>query len=190
MMWLPEVSLDQTYINDQDKIVFYYTDGKSFEDQEAAQAVSDLINAIGDVTLDSKAAIDAARTAYDALTEDQKAYVTNLLTLTAAEELMQSWHRMRRIIRRLQMWKHRFPRFLAGDVLTLADSASVAAARTAYDALTETQKGYVSDTAKATWKLRRQELQSFRQQLIKKKLTVRQQLVWQRRLTQSPLWIS
>lgn len=40
----------------------------------------------------------------------------------------------------------------AGDVLTLADSASVAAARTAYDALTETQKGYVSDTAKATLK--------------------------------------
>ena len=148
----PEVSLDQTYINDQDKIVFYYTDGKSFEDQEAAQAVSDLINAIGDVTLDSKAAIDAARTAYDALTEDQKAYVTNLPTLTAAEETYAKLAQDAADHQAAADVEAQISALPAGDVLTLADSASVAAARTAYDALTETQKGYVSDTAKATLK--------------------------------------
>ena len=49
-------------------------------------AVSEKINAIGTVTLESKAAIEAARSAYDALTEEQKALVTNYETLTAAEQ--------------------------------------------------------------------------------------------------------
>jgi len=51
----------------------------------AAKTVSDQIAAIGTVTLDSEAAIVAARTAYDALTDAQKALVTNVATLTEAE---------------------------------------------------------------------------------------------------------
>ena len=43
------------------------------------------INAIGEVTLDSEAAILDARAAYDALSEEKKAYVTNLGALEAAE---------------------------------------------------------------------------------------------------------
>ena len=54
-------------------------------DQAAAKAVADLIDAIGEVTLSSTDAIEAARTAYDALTDDQKALVTNYAVLTAAE---------------------------------------------------------------------------------------------------------
>ncbi|MBR5619273.1 MAG: hypothetical protein IKW76_06020, partial [Clostridia bacterium] len=56
-------------------------------DQEAADAVIALINAIGTVenTAASKEKIDAARTAYDALTDAQKALVSNDETLTAAE---------------------------------------------------------------------------------------------------------
>ena len=46
------------------------------------------IDAIGTVSKDSKAAIKAARAAYDALTADQKALVTNYSTLTAAEETL------------------------------------------------------------------------------------------------------
>lgn len=53
--------------------------------QDAAWAVDDSIKAIGTVTLDSEAAIAAARAAYDALTEPAKAYVENLDMLTAAE---------------------------------------------------------------------------------------------------------
>ena len=52
---------------------------------EAAAAVDAQISAIGDVTLDSEAAITAARAAYDALTKEQKALVTKLDVLEAAE---------------------------------------------------------------------------------------------------------
>jgi len=57
-------------------------------DQEAADAVIALIDAIGEVVLtdECKQKIDAARNAYDALTDEQKALVTNYATLTAAEE--------------------------------------------------------------------------------------------------------
>ncbi len=53
--------------------------------QAAAKTASDKINAIGTVTLNSKDAIEAARAAYDALTDAQKALVTNLEALTRAE---------------------------------------------------------------------------------------------------------
>jgi hypothetical protein len=61
---------------------------KAAADQAAADAVSEQIAAIGTVTKDSKAAIEAARAAYDALTDEQKALVTNYETLTAAEEML------------------------------------------------------------------------------------------------------
>ena len=54
-------------------------------DKAAAKAVEDLIDAIGPVTLGSKPAIDAARKAYDALTEEQKKLVGNYKKLTDAE---------------------------------------------------------------------------------------------------------
>ena len=56
-------------------------------DAAAAAAVTAAIDAIGDVayTDESKAKIDAARAAYNALTDDQKALVANYATLTAAE---------------------------------------------------------------------------------------------------------
>ncbi len=55
-------------------------------DQAAAAAVTEKIAAIGTVTKDSGAAIQAARKAYDALTDAQKALVTNYDVLTAAEK--------------------------------------------------------------------------------------------------------
>lgn len=55
-------------------------------DKAAAKAATELIDAIGTVTEDSKTAIEAARNAYDALTESQKALVANYAVLTAAEE--------------------------------------------------------------------------------------------------------
>lgn len=58
--------------------------------QKSAEATKteELIAAIGEVTLDSKAAIIAAQEAYDALTSEQKAEVTNYDTLVAAQELL------------------------------------------------------------------------------------------------------
>lgn len=54
-------------------------------DTAAAKTVTDKIGAIGTVTLESETAIQAARTAYDALTTSQKALVENYKTLTDAE---------------------------------------------------------------------------------------------------------
>lgn len=54
--------------------------------EAAAQAVIGLIDAIGTVTVDSGAAIDAARSAYDALPEGKKGDVTNYQKLLDAEE--------------------------------------------------------------------------------------------------------
>lgn len=65
--------------------VTYYTDAEL--DQLAADEVIAKITAIGTVTYtdESKALIDAARTAYDALTNAQKTLVTNYDVLTTAE---------------------------------------------------------------------------------------------------------
>lgn len=54
----------------------------------SAEAVIAAIDAIGTVTLDSESAIANARNAYEALSEDQKAQVTNYGTLVAAEEAL------------------------------------------------------------------------------------------------------
>ena len=67
--------------------VTYFTQAEL--DQQAADDVVTKINAIGEVayTEECKARIDAARAAYDALTDDQKALITaeQLAVLTAAE---------------------------------------------------------------------------------------------------------
>lgn len=57
-------------------------------DKAAADAVIAKINAIGTVTKDSEVAIKAAHAAYDALTDAQKALVSNYKTLTDAESAL------------------------------------------------------------------------------------------------------
>ena len=57
--------------------------------KEHAAPVIELIDAIGEVTLESKDAINAAREAYEALSEQAKAAVTNADTLVAAERSYQ-----------------------------------------------------------------------------------------------------
>lgn len=55
-------------------------------DKAAAQSVMSKIKAIGSISLSKENKIKAARKAYNALTTAQKAYVTNLKTLTNAEK--------------------------------------------------------------------------------------------------------
>ncbi len=54
----------------------------------SAEAVIEAIDAIGEVTLDSEEVIGNARSAYEALSEDQKALVTNYDVLIAAEDTL------------------------------------------------------------------------------------------------------
>ncbi|WP_419020513.1 S-layer homology domain-containing protein [Intestinimonas butyriciproducens] len=62
------------------------TVGVGGQTNKAVDNVIDLIDAIGTVTKDSDNAIKAARTAYDALTDNQKELVSNYSTLVAAEK--------------------------------------------------------------------------------------------------------
>ena len=56
--------------------------------QEQAYAVIDLIKAIGPVVLESEAAIQLARSKYDALSDTAKGYVTNYQVLIDAENML------------------------------------------------------------------------------------------------------
>lgn len=115
-------------------------------DKAAAKAVDDLIDAIGDVTLtdDSKAKIDAARKAYDALTDAQKALVSNLDILTDAEAKL------------AQLKKEAADKAAVDDVIAKIDAigkvkldkdskAKITAARAAYDALDDELKAQVTN---------------------------------------------
>ena len=133
------------------------------KDKTAADAAIAKINAIGNVEYSdaSKQKIDAARTAYDALTADQKALVNNetVAVLTAAEtryaELKQAAEEAA-----AQAAKDKAAADAAiakinaiGTVeYSDASKAKIDAAREAYDALTDAQKTLVtaSDLAKLT----------------------------------------
>ena len=112
---------------------------------EAGKQVQDVINlidTIGEVTLDSEAAITAARNAYDALAEDQKAAVTNYTKLTDAEAKL------------AQLKQEKADQDAADavtakinaiDTVTLDSKTAIEEARAAYDALTDAQKALVSE---------------------------------------------
>ena len=91
---------------------------KTLKDQEAAEAVEELISAIGTVTLDRETAITKARTAYNALTAAQKKLVTNLQTLVDAEADLAELKATGSVkFTLLGCWEHGD----SGDVHTLAD---------------------------------------------------------------------
>ena len=79
----------QQYLINGDVIVFHYTDDynreNAFDQQKSADEVITMIAAIGTVSLSKGAAISQARTAYDKLSADEKALVTNYDKLLAAE---------------------------------------------------------------------------------------------------------
>ncbi len=125
-------------------------------DNEAADAVENLIDEIGEVALDetSKAKIDAADEAYNALTDDQKALVENKQTLDDAKTTYDN------LIAADNNTKAGAVDELINDIGEVAfDEASKAkidAADEAYNALTDEQKALVQnkqtlDDAKTTY---------------------------------------
>ena len=101
----------------------------------AADAVEKLIDAIGTVTLDSEETIKAARDAYDALTEEQKAQVGNYQTLLDAEAKLADLKATDAVEKLID----------AIGTVTLDSEEAIKAARGAYDALTEEQKAQVGN---------------------------------------------
>ena len=122
---------------------------KRIAELEAApiKSVEALIDAIGTVTLDSKSAIDEARKAYDKLTAEQQAKVSNYTALTAAEtayaKLVQDkadQDAADAVIAKID----------AIGTVTLKSKKAIDAARKAYDKLTAAQQARVSNYAALT----------------------------------------
>ena len=112
-------------------------------DAAAAKAAEDLIDAIGEVTLESGDAIEAAREAYDALTDTQKELVKNYEKLTAAEEAYAAM---------VDAAAAKAAEDLIDAIgeVTVDSGDAIKAARAAYDALTDTQKELVKNYEKLT----------------------------------------
>ena len=101
----------------------------------AADGVEKLIDAIGTVTLNSEEAIKAARGAYDALTEEQKAQVGNYQILLDAEAKLADLKAADAVEKLID----------AIGTVTLDSEEAIKAARGAYDALTDAQKELVGN---------------------------------------------
>ena len=104
--------------------------------ESSISAVEEKINAIGEVTVDKESEITAARAAYEALSEDLKAAVSNLSVLTEAEKSLANL--------KAEIKKAEDAISAIGEVS--ADKKSeIEAARAAYDALSESSKAAVSN---------------------------------------------
>jgi hypothetical protein len=128
---------------DGDVIIFHYTDDYTREksspaDLEAAAAVVAKINAIGTVSLESKAKIEEARAAYDALSDEQRDLIGAdvLKKLTDAEETY------------VELEKNAADKAAAEAVedkisaigtVTMDSKAAIHEARAAYEELSDTQ---------------------------------------------------
>ena len=138
-----------------------YDNLKAAADKTAANPVIAKINAIGEVeyTEVCKGKIDDASTAYDALTDDQKALVTNLDVLTTAR---QTYETLKAAAEKLAADKSKANDVIAkinaiGNVeYTDACKGKIDDASTAYEALTSDQKALITNldvltTAKQTY---------------------------------------
>ena len=129
---------------------------KRAADEAAAAPVNEQINALPapeDVATTDKDAIEAARAAYDQLTDDQKAYVTKAnvnkladdeAALAAAEEAAAKKAADEAAAKEVEDKINALP---AADDVATTDKDAIEAARAAYDQLTDDQKALVSEEA-------------------------------------------
>ena len=106
-----------------------------------------LIDAIGEVTLDSKSAIDEARAAYDKLTAEQQAKVSNYAALTAAET---TYAKLVQDKTDQDAADAVIAKINAIGTVTLDSKSAIDEARAAYDKLTAAQQARVSNYATLT----------------------------------------
>ena len=115
-------------------------------DKAAADAVTEKITAIGTVTLDSRAAIEAARTAYNALTVSQRTLVNNYNTLTTAEASLKALQDAADKAAADQAAANPvIEQINAIGAVTLDSKTAIEVARAAYDGLTANQKSLVTN---------------------------------------------
>ena len=143
----------EEYYTLYDAVRYAKTAENAVADKAAADAVTALIDALpaaADTTLENADAVAAARAAFDKLTEAQQSLVSadataklkdceaKIADLEAAEADKAAVAKVEETINALP----------AADKITLENKEAVAAARAAFDALTETQQGLVSKDAR------------------------------------------
>ncbi len=113
--------------------------------ENAADNASEAITALpaaDKLTLNDKAAVEAARKAYNALTDEQKADVP-AETLKKLEDAEKQIEKLEGDTKNADDVSAKLNALPAADKVTAADKAAVEAARAAYDALTDEQKAKV-----------------------------------------------
>lgn len=111
----------------------------AIEDAEEVVALIDALPA--NVTLANEDAVEAAETAYSALSSEAKTYVTNYAKLQAARQRIDELNKGVEVSERIDQ--------LPSEI-SLADKETVAAIREAYDALSNDAKTYVENYSKLT----------------------------------------
>lgn len=151
----PEVGVSARYLKDGDEIIFHYTDDYTLEEGSdkynsgttdttgSAQKVISLISAIGTVTATDECwqKIDAARKAYNALSDGEKEKVSNYSVLQAAElkyQELQSAGTQEQV-------KNVEDLIAKIGTVTASSGPAIQAARKAYDALTPAQQKMVGN---------------------------------------------
>lgn len=118
------------------------------EDKAAANEVIAIIDALPNpITLNDKAAVEKARSAYDGLTGKQKKMVSNYSILENAEktiETLEAYEESDRKDREAANVVIELIDKLPAEI-TVNDKAAIVEARTAYDALTDSQKEIVTN---------------------------------------------
>ena len=112
-------------------------------DLDAAEEVILLISTISfPITRESDAEIEETRAAYENLTEIQKEYVTNLAVLEQAEQALETIKQDIVVAEQMEKVIDALP-----ATVTLGDEIQIVKAREQYDALSSSQKEYVTNLA-------------------------------------------
>ena len=128
-------------------------DKKVEADKKAAKAVTDKINALpvaSKIKTSNKAAINAARKAFNALTKDQKSYVTKATQnkLTAAEKALKTAEKVAADKAAAKKVTQKINKLPAPSKIKPSNKKAVQTVEKAYKALTAAQKTYVSKATK------------------------------------------
>lgn len=128
----------QRYVKNYTVLTQAYAEAVELREAEEEQVatVQAQINALNVTSVDDAAAVTAAREAYEALSDSQKAKV-DITALTAAEARLATLVSAAEVQAQIDALP---------DSATLVDEAAVAAVRTAYDALTDEAKAEVTTT--------------------------------------------
>lgn len=140
---------DEFYFQGTDLAPVKVPDIKEQEDKAAARKVEDMIsNLPKNINLSHKDEIQSVAEAYNALTANQKKYVTNYDKLVAAQEEIERLEKIEEDKKKAEKVENLIDKLPSVERIDLDDKEAVESAREAYDNLTIQQKAYVKNLEK------------------------------------------